>query len=81
MNDAGESADTQRALMRRDIEDLKNDVKAMREDHSELKASMKELTDLFKGAKFVVKLFTWLGGLALAIAGLWTAWQHIWQGK
>ena len=53
-----------RALMARDILELRDDVKALR-------AEVVDLVALFKGAKAVVNSVKWFGGIGGGLAALW----------
>ena len=66
MNAAERDAEAQveRALMARDIVELRGDVAAVRADVAELVA-------LFKGAKAVVRAVKWIGGLGAGVAAIW----------
>ena len=66
MNAAERDAEAQveRALMARDIVELREDVAAVRSDIAELVA-------LFKGTKAVVRAVKWVGGFAAGVAAAW----------
>ena len=72
MNDTAAERDAdakvERALMARDIIELRDDIIALRHDVAELVA-------LFKGAKLVVSAVKWFGGIGGGIAALWAVFH------
>lgn len=41
--------------------------------HFQLEAKMDEVLTILKGSKILAKVISWLGGIAIAIAAVWTA--------
>lgn len=68
-----EDAAVERRLMIRDIQEIRDDIAAMRAENAELLA-------LFKGAKAVVSAVKWIGGFGAGLGAVWTAIAHFWPG-
>ena len=65
-----DSPDVQRALIARAIAEDHADIKAVADKLDALTVDVKALMKLFEGARAVVKVVTWVGGLGGIIAAL-----------
>ena len=68
-----DSAEIQRALLARAISDDHADLSAMSAKIDKLTLDVETLMELFKGAKVVVRVVSWVGGVAIALIAAWHA--------
>ena len=65
------AAAVDRAMMQRDILELRDDINGVGGKVDALSVEVSELLALFKGAKAVVNAVKWLGGIGAGLAAVW----------
>ena len=67
------NTDVELALLRQDMDQVKEDMKGLRQD-------TKDLLDAWKTATNVLAFVKWTAGLGTAVAFLWAAFKAKWGG-
>lgn len=63
------------------IADLVREIREMRNELTDHKASTKELVDAWKAAGGLLKFVKWISGIAIAVAGAWAVIQSAFGGR
>jgi hypothetical protein len=72
--DLAAEAHTERAMMARDIADLRNEV-------ADLRGDIQSLVDAWKNANFALSAVKWVSGVVIATSALWFVVTHFGTGK
>ena len=78
-------AHTDRAMMARDISELRDELKEHRDEQRQevanLRASIQSLVDAWSTANTIVAVAKWASSITIAISALWYVVTHFGEGK